>query len=140
MTARERDYQRQKVYDWERVSVPSGRFIPFAEIPGYVAEVWSAYGRVCPPLIQTVPKNARRIRADGCRGVLRFNAKGEVESVILHELAHALTSNVDDTGDWHGPAFVGWYMKLLADNIKGTSLFALWYSAERANLDFERKL
>jgi hypothetical protein len=83
-------------------------------------------------------KGCKRKLADGCRSKVRFQAEGAHESTILHELAHSLTCNVDDTGDWHGPEFVGTYMALLSRHM-GVALFSLWYSARLAGLDFVQK-
>lgn len=139
MSSNLKDYQRQKLYDWENANVYRGRFIPFDYITTYVARVWEAEGLKHPPLVDTVGKNCRRKLADGCRSKVRFRAEGAHESVILHELAHAMTCNVDDTGDWHGPEFVGTYMRLLYNHMN-VPLFALWFSATQAGLDFVKKL
>jgi hypothetical protein len=139
MTQHLKDYQREKLYTWERSNVPQGRWIPFDQLTAYVANVWEAEGREHPPLVEALRKGCKRKLADGCRSKLRFQSEGAHESTVLHEIAHALTCNVDDTGDWHGPHFVGVYIRLLSRHM-GQAIFALWYSADRIGLDFVKKL
>jgi hypothetical protein len=65
-----------------------------------------------PPSVEPLPRQARRLQADANR--LRLRVPEQLPSwVLLHELAHALTSTHDGESDGHGPRFMGLYLQLL---------------------------
>ncbi len=103
-----------QLYAWEdAVVAPRDRsLVPFARLQALVDHVWAAEGRRWPPRIRPLPKQARRIVARASRTAIE--APAELPSwVLLHEIAHALTAEVDGTHAGHGPAFVGAYLRLL---------------------------
>lgn len=132
---RPRDYQRSKVYAWEKKHLPSGRMVPFGEIQDYVNRVWEAEGLKYPPIVK--PMNALDLHAGKAnRRYCLFPKKGATEHTILHEVAHSLTTNFEDDGDRHGPNFVGMMMKLMEKHLD-VSLLSMWHSAKVAKVDFE---
>jgi hypothetical protein len=110
-----RDYQRSRVYRWEnRVVVPHDRSrIPFAAAQAMVDAIWSEMGLRYPPRVEPLPAMARRRLADADRLAIRLPAS--VPSwCLLHEIAHAMTSEHDGRSDGHGPMFMGIYVQLLS--------------------------
>jgi hypothetical protein len=111
---RTRDAQRARVYAWEdRVVGPGDKTtIPFAAAQGMVDAIWADLDLRFPPKAEALPKQSRRLQADASR--LRIRLPPSFPSwLLLHELAHALTSSHDGVSDGHGPAFMGVYIRLL---------------------------
>jgi hypothetical protein len=93
--------------------VPLGRSpIPFAAAQGMVHAIWAEMGLQWPPKVEALPKQARRLQGTGSRLVLRLPDPLPA-FLLLHELAHALSSTADGRTDAHGPRFVGLYLGLL---------------------------
>lgn len=135
-----REYQKSKVYDWEEANIPKGQSIKFADAQAYVNEVWAALGLKYPPIVHELPKQTRKWAGKGHRNGVWLPTTTN-ERVILHELAHSLTmtlhgfADADDTG--HGPEFVGMYIQLVG-KFMGLSTFALWFSAEKFGIEYEK--
>lgn len=109
-----RDYQRARVYAWEdRVVAPRDRgTVPYAAAQGMVEAIWADFDLRFPPKVERLPGQARRLEADASR--LRLRLPAAVPSwLLLHELAHSLSSSHDGASDGHGPAFMGLYLQLL---------------------------
>ncbi len=109
-----RDRQRGRVYLWEdEVVAPRDLSrISFTDAQGMVDAIWSELGLRHPPKVEPLPAQARIRLADASRLVLR--PPPLIPSwCLLHELAHAMTSDHDGTSDGHGPRFVGIYVQLL---------------------------
>jgi hypothetical protein len=104
-----RDFQRQRVYDWERKTIAplTARKVSFESAQTFVNGVWLKSGWLYPPTVGLMAKHATRVFANGTREHINIRENTPVW-VILHELAHTLTE-----GDGHGPDFVGMYIKLL---------------------------
>ncbi|ONG56254.1 hypothetical protein BKE38_06275 [Pseudoroseomonas deserti] len=111
---RARDAQRQRVYAWEdRVIAPhGGGMIAFAAAQPMVDAIWAELGLRFPPKVEPLPHQARRRIADADRLRLRLPAACP-PWVLLHELAHSLTSTAEGASDGHGADFVGLYLQLL---------------------------
>ena len=109
-----RDRQRARVYAWEDAEIaPHGQaLIPFEAAQGMVNAIWAELGLRWPPKVEALPKQARRLLGSGSRLVLKLPDPLPAY-LLLHEVAHALSSTVDDEGDGHGPRFVGLYLQLL---------------------------
>ncbi|MGI4798668.1 MAG: hypothetical protein ACRYF2_24810 [Janthinobacterium lividum] len=108
------DRQRSRVYAWEDivVTVADTSVIPFSLAQGMVDAIWSELGLRFPPKVERLPRQSRRLQADGSR--LRLRLPDRVPSwLLLHEVAHALSSTADGTSDGHGSAFMGLYIRLL---------------------------
>jgi hypothetical protein len=109
-----RDAQRSRVYAWEDRVVGHGdrTAIPFAAAQGMVDAIWADLDLRFPPKAEALPRQSRRLQADASR--LRIRLPETFASwLLLHELAHALTSSHDGVSDGHGPAFMGIYIRLL---------------------------
>jgi hypothetical protein len=114
MSRRPADRQRARVYAWEdRHVAPHGSdLVPFAAVQPMVNAIWAEMGLRYPPSVEPLPRQARRLQADANR--LRLRVPEQLPSwVLLHELAHALTSTHDGESDGHGPRFMGLYLQLL---------------------------
>ena len=108
------DAAARKLYAWEdRVVAPLDRScVPRANMQALVDHVWQAEGLRWPPCVKPLPAQARRTVARATR--TRIEAPAELPSwVLLHELAHAMTMDVEGRGVGHGAEFVGVYMALL---------------------------
>ncbi len=103
----------ERVYAWEnRVVAPLDRsVVPFGQMQALVDHVWAQEGLAWPPRMR--PRKATRATlATGSR--LAIEAPETLPSwVLLHEVAHAMTSTADGAGAGHGPDFVGVYVRLL---------------------------
>lgn len=131
-----RDYQRSKVYRWENEIVrprDTKPVVPFTKAQSLVNAIWMAEGLHHPPRVEPMPMQARRVLATGSRTTVRLPPVVPTY-VLLHEIAHAMTSDLDD-GDRHGPQFVGNYMRLL-ERFAGIPQPLLWYSAKEQGVDF----
>jgi hypothetical protein len=108
----------RRVYAWEnRVVAPLDRsVVPFDRMQAIVDHVWAAEGLRWPPRVR--PRRASRATlATGSR--LAIEAPPELPTwVLLHEVAHALTSTAGGHGDGHGPDFVGTYVRLLVTHCR----------------------
>ncbi len=130
------DFQRKKVYRWERhvIAPLSKRSIPFEEAQAFVDGIWLAHGWFYPPRVSRMPKQAKKAWATGIRWEIRIQ-ESTPEWVILHELAHVLTSDEEGRNDGHGSKFVGIYIKLL-DKILNVPLLMSIYTLERDEIRF----
>jgi hypothetical protein len=113
------DPQRKRLYAWEdREVAPRDRSrVPFARLQALVDHVWTQEGLRWPPRVKPLPSQARRTVARATR--LAIEAPETLPSwVLLHELAHAMSSTADERSDGHGPVFVGLYLKLLVEHAR----------------------
>jgi hypothetical protein len=105
--------RERRVYAWEnRVVAPRDRsIVAFDRMQALVDHVWTGEGLAWPPRMRP-RKAARGVLATGSR--LAIEAPESLPSwVLLHEIAHAMTSTADGDGAGHGPDFVGVYVRLL---------------------------
>ncbi|WP_043834154.1 hypothetical protein [Muricoccus aerilatus] len=110
----ERDRQRARVYAWEdRVVAPHAPDpIPFSVAQAMVDAIWAEMGLRWPPKVERLPAQASVRQADATR--LRLRLPEALPSwILLHELAHAMTSTAEGDTDGHGPRFMGLYLQLL---------------------------
>lgn len=125
MTAR--DAQRGRVYAWEDAVVAPRDLsrVDFAAAQGMIDAIWAEQELRYPPRAEKLPPQARRSLGDATRLCVRLPAVFS-SWVLLHELAHAMSSTHDGEGDGHGAVFVGLYVKLLAQYLRlpKTELFA----------------
>ena len=133
------DQQRARVYAWEDAVVAAAdtTVVPFASAQGMVDAIWSEFGLRYPPKMERLPRQARRLQADGSR--LRLRLPATIPSwLLLHELAHALSSTADGASDGHGPTFMGLYVQLLTRYLR-LSAPLLIQSAADAGIAIEPK-
>lgn len=125
----ERDYQKSRVYRWERAYVaPRDQSqVPFDAIQPIVNHVWPTPH---PPIVRPLAKTDRNL-GKGHRLRVRFPITAPTPTwIILHEVAHALTP-----GARHGPDYVGAYMQLL-NRYLGVPLPLLFHSARKSNVEY----
>jgi len=103
----------RRLYAWENrvVAALDRSVVPFERMQGIVDYVWATEGLQWPPRVR--PRRASKATlATGSR--LAIEAPASLPSwILLHEIAHALTSTAEGASDGHGPDFVGTYLRLL---------------------------
>ena len=116
-----RDHQRSKVYKWERTHIAPYDHtpVPYENIKAIVDYVWANEGLLYPPCVEPMPKQKHAL-GDATRTTVRF-VPTTYSWVILHELSHALSSNIQETeilaeglSNQHGAIFMGIYVNLLS--------------------------
>jgi hypothetical protein len=108
------DVAARRLYAWEdSVVAPRDRsLVPFRHLQALVDHVWAGEGLRWPPRVRPLPRQARAAMARATR--LSIEAPEALPSwVLLHELAHAMTSTAEGGTNGHGPDFVGIYARLL---------------------------
>lgn len=77
-----------------------------------VEAIWSETGLLYPPRVEPLPAGFRNRMADANRLAIRLPP--ETPSwCLLHEIAHAMSSEHDGSGDGHGAIFMSLYLQLL---------------------------
>ncbi len=127
------DPQRRQVYAWETEVI--GRLdttsVSHNEAQDFVNFVWYNEGRDHPPKVILSRKNARR--ATGCRLKITVPVSMLNRWILLHEAAHAFTSNIDGASDGHGPEYMRVYFGLLEKHMK-LPIPMLMYTAKKFGL------
>ncbi len=108
-----RDFQRSRVYRWERevlpnICTPSMTLDDSREL---VHTIWDAYAPDEVPSPQVSLGKSKR-RSSGCRERIRLHPNHLNPIVTIHETAHALLGAAGSR-DGHGPLFVRLYLELL---------------------------
>ena len=132
-----RDYQKSRCYRWEReVIAPHGKaVVVFDNAQQFVDYVWASEGLKYPPTIEAL--HERNTTAEATGGRFEIHIRPTVETwVLLHEIAHSMTSTVHDRSVGHRSPWVGVYMKL-ASKYLGIPLLILTSTAMRAGVDFD---
>jgi hypothetical protein len=131
-----RDFQKQRVYDWENgvIRPISSRNILFKDAQAFVDGVFLKHGWLYPPKVSLIPKQATKVLATGSRSELRLRPVTPAW-IILHELAHTLTSTIDGNIDKHGPDFVGVYIKLL-ESVLDIPVPMTMFTLTKSNIKF----
>ncbi|HEY8613376.1 MAG TPA: hypothetical protein VIL69_19100 [Roseomonas sp.] len=109
-----RDHQRSRVYAWEDsiVAPHAPDLIPFRTAQAMVDAIWAEMGLRWPPKVERLPPQASVRQADASR--LRLRLPEALPSwILLHEIAHAMTSTAEGQTDGHGPRFMGLYLQLI---------------------------
>jgi hypothetical protein len=111
---RDRDHQRARVYSWEEhfIALRDQTSIAFAEAQAMVDAIWADMGLRFPPKVERLPRQARCTVADATRLSIRL-PQSFPSWLLLHELAHAMSSTHDGQSDGHGPVFMGLYAQML---------------------------
>jgi hypothetical protein len=131
-----RDYQVSKCYAWEIQNVAQlGRaLVKLENAQAFVNHVWSGEGLQYPPQV-VLMNHSDTVGATGSR--LEIQVPKEVASwILIHEIAHAMTSNIDGRSVGHRAPWVGVYIKLVCKYLGGDML-TLMHSAMRAGVDFD---
>jgi hypothetical protein len=110
-----RDSQRGRVYAWEnRIIAPrDSTLVAYGKAQAMVNAIWADMGLQFPPGVKPLPRQSSATLASATR--LSIFLPEQIPSwCLLHELAHAMTSDVDGSSDGHGPIFMGVYLKLIS--------------------------
>ncbi len=113
------DAAARRLYAWEdRVVAPrdSSR-VTREHMQALVDHVWQAEGLRWPPRIRPLPGQARGTVARATRTAIEV-PEALPSWVLLHEMAHAMTMDVEGAGAGHGAAFVGVYLRLLVEHAR----------------------
>ena len=108
-----RDFQRSRVYSWERANVLplSSDPLTLAQCEALVDRVYRACERPDPANHEWSPPRVTdgrgRRHAAGSREVIKLPRWARTRPIVLHECAHGMAS------DGHGPEFVAVYLDLL---------------------------
>ena len=86
--------------------------VPFCQIQSIVNYVWKQEGLLFPPMVDKMPKQNHN-GGDATRTMVRFREQ-TFTWLILHELAHSMSSTVDNKSNRHGALFMGIYIQLLS--------------------------
>lgn len=135
-----KDFQRNKCYSWEDLHVHQRikSHIEYDRAQDLVNYIWEKEGLEYPPKIQKLSKNAKTLQAKGSRLKIFIPHTGIQLTILLHELAHSLTSTHDGHSAGHNGRFVGVFMALLVE-YAGFNLFELQYTARSAGVEFNQK-
>ena len=104
-----RDYQRQRLYAWERAYVhpkmPS-EIRDESYLQTLIDYMWSEMGYSNPPKLAI--RNGMKTKSHATRYEIWMSASMMRESIMNHELAHSVNrrENALDTYDSHGPHYV----------------------------------
>ena len=132
-----RDFQKQRVYDWERLAVqPKDKsLVPYSNLQTITNYIWEREALVYPPMVTAMPKQNRNAWAKANRTHVYAPEAGLPTWVLIHELAHSLTCTVEGHSERHGPEFVGMYMRLLEKHL-GIPMPLLMYTANANGVQF----
>lgn len=132
-----RDYQKSKVYAWEWDTFRSKDTskIPHANAQGLIDYIWTQEGLLYPPRVEVLDKRTTRWAGKANRRNI-WLPEYTTNSVIIHELSHSMTCNVDDVSDGHGKQYVGVYMKML-DKYMKVPMPMLMYTAQKHGVQYD---
>lgn len=133
------DAQKRKLYRWERAVIApydGTGDVAFENIQSIVDYVWEELGKEYPPKVVRIQRNADCwARASRMELQVPNRYAGIPTWVILHELAHCLTSNSDGESHHHGARFLGVYM-MLAKRFLGADEEVMFQTALAGELEF----
>ena len=132
-----RDFQKQKVYDWEdcHVAKHDKSHVQYDDVQRIVDYIWNAEGLKHPPKVVPLAKQNTRCAAKANRLSISCPEKGLPTWIIIHEIAHSMTAEADDGTNMHCEDFVGMYMLLVSKHLK-IRLSDLIYSARQAGVKY----
>jgi hypothetical protein len=99
-------------------------FIAFGNAQAMVDAIWMDFGLKYPPAVEPLPRQSSATIARASRLSICLPARTP-SWCLLHELAHAMTSDVDGSSDGHGPIFMGVYLKLISRYLRIAQDFLL---------------
>lgn len=110
-----RDFQRQRVYDWENKHIRkkvSTKLADLEFIRKIVNYIWNDLGYELPP--EVVVNKSYKTKSTGNRYEIKFMPSMVNEFTAIHELAHSINMRYDFVAyDSHGPNYVADYCFLL---------------------------
>jgi hypothetical protein len=145
-----RDFQRSKVYAWERQAAERFGFqfymprdgagvVTMDQVAAFVAKVWRSergrYGKAKWPVPELADGGGTR-RASGSSRRLNLPRWSRSPWVMCHEIAHGL--DMRSRRGWHGPRFVGVLIGLAARHC-GQDADALVHLAEEMGVHVDTR-
>ena len=133
---KERDNQRQKVYNWEHANIPGWPASASSPPVLSLEECEALIKRICADYRASVPviKDGRRNRnASAGAYIIKLPRWSRFGPVVLHEMAHVILNQKAPSVAGHGPEFMRLYLDLLAKYAK-LPLRELRSSAAKAGL------
>jgi hypothetical protein len=109
---RERDNQRQRVYDWEGCAKTGKRDLGLSHCQALVDDAYARFGLPYPARVED---GRGRRNASGGIDKVKLPRWARNEEIVLHEAAHGITDRLYGVHlPGHGPEFVLVLMDLLA--------------------------
>jgi hypothetical protein len=127
--------QAPALYDWEEAVFRANRDaeeFSLAECQNWITKIWSGANRRGPPPRVKDGRGASAARTDG-RFTIHLPRWARNSLIILHEMAHCLTADQDDSWE-HGKLFMATYLALL-DTYTLYDHAKLYESARAAGLE-----
>lgn len=137
-----RDFQRQKVYDWENEHIRpkmSNAIKPIETLQLLADHMWSNLGLENPPKVNFYDRY--KAKSTGGRYNIKLMRSMATEFVLAHELAHSLNQreDFDDRYDSHGPKYVADYITVLV-KFYGFDPHSLLYTAKKEKVKVDTGL
>ena len=109
------DKQQGLVYQWEQAEIApkDTTKLFFFQVEPIIRWIWEQENLQYPPLVEKLPKKCRKFCADATRLKVRF-ADITYTWIVLHELAHSMTSRYNGLTNRHGSLFMEKYCQLLS--------------------------
>lgn len=133
-----RDYQKSRLYKWENkfVAPLDVTNVSFENLQAITDYVWKDMGLAHPPKVERLPAHNHSCWATGSRMKIRVQERGCPTWVLLHEMAHSLTSDFEGHSHHHGAKFVGKYLDLICRYIPSANRLLLLASLSANKVDF----
>lgn len=135
---KKRDYQKSRLYAWEQkfIAPLDKAIVDFCNLQAIVDYVWKDLGLEHPPQVEKLPAHNHSCWADATRMKIRVQERGCPTWVILHEIAHSLTSDFEGHSHAHGPKYVGQYVNLICRYVPAANRLLLLASLNANKVDF----
>ncbi len=133
-----RDYQKSKLYAWERkfVAPLDRQNVAIDNLQSIADYVWADMGMEYPPRIKPLVKHNHSCWANATRMEIQVQPAGCPTWVLLHELAHSMTADFEGRNHAHGPKFVGAYLNLICRYLPSANRLLLLASLKANRVDW----
>lgn len=136
-----RDFQRQKVYDWEYDynvnSMPKG-VVCQQSATAIVNHIWSSLGLMAPP--EVIITNEYLKSSTGDRFKIKLSNGMNTQHILIHELAHSFNRcSHREVYDHHGPNWVADYAFLLV-RFYNKEPYSLLYTTDKVKVKINNQL
>ena len=134
------DFQRSKCYSWEDLHIHQHdkSLVKFDNAQNLVDYIWKEEGLAHPPRIKKLSPLATKTQAHANRLSVTIPARGIQTTILLHELAHSMTTTHEGRSARHNGRWVGVFIQLLS-RYAGFNYHSLWYTAKSAGLEVNIK-
>ncbi len=131
-----RDGQKSRLYKWEdQVVSPYGSaLVPFAHAQRMVNYIWAEMGLLYPPTVERFRPNVVTQQASADRSYVHMH-ESLPTWVLIHELAHSMTSTHEKNVHGHNEYYVGVYFSLL-EKFLGMDGLMLQHTATMCKVKF----